>query len=281
MLKVKDFVTAIKRIKENPNNHGFSKEDYEAIISLDKSLKNFGERLQENVREWSESLQASFKDFHFSIGKFLLKLEETKFIVNDNWFISFNLIGRLSIKELLEMLDSKDEKKFNKFILDTFPKQQERIFQAIKKIVPHREPLISEIEQLYNNQFYTSVIVLTYTQVDGICSENLGYGFFDTDNKTYELKVSKLKPGDGLASKIAFQLKASKNEITRYVKNEIENRTFKKDSYNRHLVLHGHSINYGSKINAMRAISLLDFICTLKSEGVITYFPAESPMSKG
>ncbi len=40
MLKVKDFVTAIKRIKENPNNHGFSKEDYEAIISLDKSLKN-------------------------------------------------------------------------------------------------------------------------------------------------------------------------------------------------------------------------------------------------
>ncbi|MDP1728398.1 MAG: hypothetical protein Q8M15_16560 [Bacteroidota bacterium] len=270
MLKAKDFGTALKRIKENPDNHGYSKEEYEAIIGLEKSLKELGESFHENARKWTESLQAGFKAVHFSINKFLEKLEETKFIVNDNWFISFNLIGSLSIKELVEMFYNRDEQKFQKFIFDAFPKQQERIFKEIRKIIPHREPLIAEIEKLYNNKYYASVIVLAYTQVDGICSENLGYGFFDTDNKTYDLKVSKLKPGDGLASKIAFQLKASKNEITRYVKKEIENRTFERDSYNRHLVLHGHSINYGSKINAMRAISLLDFICTLKSEGVIT-----------
>lgn len=269
MLKTKDFEKAIDRITEFPNSHGFSKEEYEAIINLQNRIKEIRDKFQANIKMLPNGLFKGLEVVNFSLKLFSQNLERTKFVMNDNWYISFNLISRLSINELVDMLNNKDELKFQNFILDIFPKEKENIFDKMKKTVPHRVKIIEEIEYLFDKEIYSSVIVMAYTQVDGICNENLGYGFFDTDNKSYKLKISSLQPGDGLASKIAYQLKAEKNEITRFVKLEIENRTFKIDSYNRHLVMHGHSLNYGSKINAMRAISLLDFICTLKSEGVM------------
>lgn len=270
MIKMKDFDSAIKRIKENPNNHGYSKEDYEAIISLDKTFQEFKTQLDETFKDMRNIFQTTIETLNFSIKTFFENLADTKYIINDNWFVSFNLISSLSLNELAEMLYNKDENNFQEFIYNVFPKEQKRIFQEIREVVPHRDLIINEIEQLYNNQYYASAIILAYSQVDGICNENLGYGFFDTEISTYDLKISKLNPGVGLASQIAFQLKADKNEITKYVKDEIKTKTFKKESYNRHLVMHGHSTHYGTKINAMRAISLLDFICTLKKEGVIS-----------
>jgi hypothetical protein len=80
-----------------------------------------------------------------------------------------------------------------------------------------------------------------------------------------------LNPNESFAGKIAGQLKEPRNEISRYVKDEIKNRTFKLDSFNRHLVLHGHSIHYGTQKNAIRAILLLDFVCALMPSKIISH----------
>jgi hypothetical protein len=58
------------------------------------------------------------------------------------------------------------------------------------------------------------------------------------------------------------QLSINENEITMYSKNEkFKDLASRTTSYNRHLIMHGHSFNYGCKKNALRAILLLDFIC--------------------
>lgn len=270
MIKARNFDEALKRINENPDNHGYSQEEYDAIIDLQKKLKETRDIIEEQTRPFREAMAAGFEAMNFSFKLFSQKLEETKFIVHENWFVSFNIVGRLSIKQLLELLYNRENFRFQEYITKLFPEVLDQIFSQIEKTVPHRAEIIKEIKQLYDKKLYTSLIVLVYSQVDGICHENLGYGFFDSDNKSYDLKISELQPGDGLASKIVYQLKGGKNEITRYVKKEIDNKSFKSDSYNRHLVMHGHSIHFGNKLNAMRAISLLDFICSLKNEGVIT-----------
>jgi len=61
----------------------------------------------------------------------------------------------------------------------------------------------------------------------------------------------------GLLNSISSQFLKKRNELTRhYDKKDL---SFSKNSYNRHLVIHGHSIDYGTKINAVRALLLLDF----------------------
>jgi hypothetical protein len=150
--------------------------------------------------------------------------------------------------------------------LKEFPKSKKFIFKIILEKIPHRQQILTEIEQCYKRKLYSSVVTLCYTQVDGICNEKLNYGFFDTDNKTHDLKIQSLELKPNLSTKIASQVKEPKNEFSRYVRKDIQDRTFELNSFNRHLVLHGHSIYYGTEKNAIRAILLLDFVCALLIE---------------
>jgi hypothetical protein len=57
------------------------------------------------------------------------------------------------------------------------------------------------------------------------------YGFFDTEDK--ELKIKSYVFNQSLSSYIASQLKQDRNEITRYVKKEVDDKSFDAGSYNR------------------------------------------------
>jgi len=269
LVTVSDYKIAVKKIKDNPNNHGFSKGEFEEIMTFEKTMQEFNDKYLSSFNKITEIISKAFSASRFSVIKFEEKLKDTRFVVNQDWFISFNLLRNLTIKQTYNAISNQDKESFKLFVLETFSVEQNNIFKSIHKIIPHRKSITLEIESLYKSNFYNTVVVLCYTQVDGICNENLNYGFFDTDRKTHELKIKELEPNDSLASKIAIQLKEPKNEISRYVKNEVNDKTYKLDSFNRHLVLHGHSIHFGTQLNAIRAILLLDFVCALINEKVI------------
>lgn len=269
-MTVGEYQIASKAIRENPEDHGYSKEVYETVIAFDNEMKKYIDKYKSSISKVSDQMSKLFLSSKNALSKFEEQLEDTRFVVTHDWFISFNILRNLTIKKTFTVLSNKDKSAFENFVLTTFPSERSNLFKAIYKAIPHREAIITEIETLYCQNHFHAVIVLCYTQVDGICNENLRFGFFDVDQNTKELRVKQLDSNNSLASKIATQLKEPRNEISRYVKNAIKNGIYKRDSFNRHLVMHGHSINYGTKLNAIRAILLLDFVCSLVKEGVIT-----------
>lgn len=266
LVTVKDFKEALKKIKENPQNHGLSSEDYEQVVTLEKQLKETTDKFNSTFQKINDVFSKAFAAFQSSALKFEEKFEEIKFVANHDWLISFNLFTDSTLQEMFEIINKKDKKNFEEFVMSVFPRSQKNIFAEMRKRLTHRKAILTEIEQSYNHKFYFSVVTLCYTQVDGICNEKLNYGFFDTNSKTHDLKIKALEVSRGLLSKIAGQLQEPRNEISRYVKEEIRDRTFQPDSFNRHLVLHGHSIHYGTRKNAIRAILLMDFVCALVTE---------------
>jgi hypothetical protein len=269
LVTINDYKIALKNVREYPESHGYSKEECESVLSFEKEMKEYSHKLTSSFKKTGENLTRAFANFQFSPCKFVEAIQDTSFVVTHDWYISFNLLRNSTLDEIFRLLHFKEKESLQNFVIKNFPLEKDTIFKFIHKTIPHRTSLISEIEGLFKNNFYSAVVALCYTQVDGICNENIGYGFFDTD-QNHNLKISKLEPNESLASKIAFQLKESRNEINRYVKPEINNKTFKLNSFNRHLVIHGHSIHFGTELNAIRAILLLDFVCSLIKEGVIS-----------
>ncbi|HKO80656.1 MAG TPA: hypothetical protein VJU78_09680, partial [Chitinophagaceae bacterium] len=207
LVTLRDYQTALKKIKDNPNNHGFTATEYEAVMDFEKEMEAYSNKYLASFNKINEQLSKILPIFQFSVEKFEEKIADTRFVVSHDWFISFNLLRNLTLHETYTVINNKDKDSFETFILRTFPSEEKNIFSAIYQTVPHRKTIISEIESAYSNNHFHSVVVLCYTQVDGICNENLGHGFFDTDRKTNELKIKELEPNSALASKVAVQLK--------------------------------------------------------------------------
>lgn len=271
LVTVNDYKIALKNIPDNPGNHGYSKEECDDVLSFEREIQKDSKKFTTSFNKIEEKLAKIFTVAQLPSSKLIETLQDTRFVVHHDWYISFNLLRNSTIKEIFRLLHSKKKESLQKFVIKNFSLEQCTIFKFIHKTIPHRRSLISEIEGSFKNKFYSAVVILCYTQVDGICNENIRYGFFDTDQR-YNLKISRLEPKDSLASKIAGQLKEPRNEMNRYVKPEIDNCTFKLDSFNRHLVMHGHSIHFGTELNAIRAILLLDFVCSLINEKVISKY---------
>lgn len=114
---------------------------------------------------------------------------------------------------------------------------------------------------------------LAYTQADGICNDIFGNGFFDTskDGNDFQLTTwNKLKGMEFNHSiSVVEQLEIRNNEISAYTKEgRYLDPEVRRTSFNRHLVLHGHSKEFGTRENALRAICLLDFLHFIITEAV-------------
>lgn len=180
------------------------------------------------------------------------------------WYVSPQILDQIPDSEIGVYLREGNSIDFEKFIVQYVESDLPRIVQDCQRQFPNRKDIIDEIQMLYNDGYYRAVVVLCYTQADGISNDLFDVGFFDTDrSQNYKLKTYiEIKKNDSSYSeRIISQLNTSSNEITAWSKSD----SFKQEdrikcSFNRHLVLHGHSIDYGTKLNAVRAICILDFL---------------------
>lgn len=225
------------------------------------------------------------KDFS-QIQKFITSQEESKrsaenfkkgfinfkFLVSRGWYISIKVIDEFEISQLSDVYElTKEENllEFEKYIISSFDDRKVSVFHYLEKTLSNRKHIIKEIEKLYENELFYSLIPLCYSQADGVSNEKWGFGFFDSDrNDSYNLKIKQLYTSSvALESLISHQLKQSKNELNLNSQDpKFNDASIKESSINRHLVIHGHSIHYGTKINSIRAILLLEFLCDLINE---------------
>ncbi len=256
-------ISALNEIKSNPN-HNFSKDEVTELLKFETDSKNLAMKISDSMTEINNNIKKGSEALKFVLTHIAEKnLKNIKNIATVGWYISPNLVSKYSFSDLSSFTKKDNLEKFESAIIKDADTHITKILEKCINYFPKRELIFNEILKLYNNDCFYSLINICYSQADGICNETWDFGFFDKENKSYQLKTYKefSKTNIGLSSFFVEQLGIQKNEITMWSKDALfEDNINVENSFNRHHIMHGHSLNYGTKKNAIRAIYLLDFL---------------------
>ncbi len=143
-----------------------------------------------------------------------------------------------------------------KLLVEYFEERLSKIESFISTNYPHRSHLIRAAFDAHRRKDYALSIPVFLAQADGICQETISQSLFIKKDKkpSTALYVAKFESEvfmAALLSPLATTLTISLSEKER-----------PKDftGLNRHMVLHGESLDYDTKSNSVKAISLLNYI---------------------
>lgn len=165
---------------------------------------------------------------------------------------------------ITHLFDLEDEFAKNRMAVvdDRMSQMVESCMNAVEAQVaadfPNRAAIFKEAFQAHDEGRYASAITLMLTQADGICAELFGVVFFSIERGTSDPRTRKLVEALQLEMFEEMILEplvtrggvsASDNELNLYP-----------DSLHRHTILHGKDTAYATKINSLKAISLVGYL---------------------
>ncbi len=224
------------------------------------------DKLQRGIPEspltkYARQMDDLAKNLPIAMGIFYDKLT---LLSEQGWYVSPRPFDDISLGKIPYYLKAENAIEFEEIIVAEIEKVLPNLIEDCQNSFPNRADIFDEIHRLYNDGYYRSVVTMCYIQADGISNDIFQVGFFDKDkNDGYKLKTfTALRRMDFNHSiGIIRQLEIPTNEITANSQSAyLQEESKKRSSFNRHLVLHGHSTNYGTKLNAVRAICVLDFL---------------------
>lgn len=214
-----------------------------------KQIDQYQKALRSIISPAFKELQHSFKELPQKTQKALLLLAK------QGWYLDFNmpLTGLWELKKAIldgDLTEAEDA------LIKYFEEQFEEIKKSITTQFPHRTHIISSALKAHlRGEYYLSIPVLL-AQTDGICKELVSeYFFIKKDKKprtaiyVEQIAVDTYKAA--LLSPLATSMPIGASEHEREEGFNL---------LNRHMVLHGESLNYGSKVNSLKALSLINYV---------------------
>jgi hypothetical protein len=178
-------------------------------------------------------------------------------VIWDRWNQSTKFVaGVIAIWEIKKAISSGEVEDVEEALVEYFDGQLEEIEKSFSAKFPHRSHIIrSAIKAHCNGEYFLSIPVLL-AQTDGICKEVVDqYLFMKRDRKPRTAIYVEQVATDTYKAALLSPLAASTPiSFSEYEREEGFN------LLNRHMVLHGESLDYGSKVNGLKAISLVNYV---------------------
>jgi hypothetical protein len=201
-------------------------------------------------------LQEYFRNLPERTRIALLKLGE------HGWYFDSRL-SILEIQDLVDALYDGNVEEAENSLIKHFENNINEIEEDISKKFTLRETLIKAAFSAYRRQEYDLAIPVLLAQADGICKETTGKYFFMKEKSCKKQKIARpeiashVDQMDENSYEAALHCALTKTLPINASTNE---RTEGFNTLNRHQVLHGESLDYGSKINGLKAISLINYL---------------------
>jgi hypothetical protein len=231
----------------------------EMLKGLSVSIDNIAQSLLPNFRlEIENFISPALKDF---FENFRLLPEQTQVALltlgNHGWFFDLEMPLPF-LWELENALNEGDINEAEAALADYFRKNLETIENRFVTKFPHRAKIINSAFNAHKRGEYELSIPIFLAQTDGICYEVINQHLFMRVRG--EKKPSTAIYVDSFASDTfrhallsplsqPLPISASKNE---------RSETF--NELNRHQVMHGESWDYGTEVNGLKSISLLNYV---------------------
>jgi hypothetical protein len=223
----------------------FTKEISSAALQALKFQKTLNSFISPSFVRFSEAL----KKIPTKTRKALVTLG------SHGWYLDLEM-PMPGLWELEAALNSGNVEEAEKALIEYYRKRTPEIEKGLRTQFPHRARILASAFKAHSRSEYELSIPVFLAQADGICCEMIGMQLFQKRNKlpvtvtyvqtlaTDTFQAALLHP-----LSVALPISASKYE---------RDDTFV--GLNRHQVLHGESLSYGSEANSLKAISLLNYV---------------------
>jgi hypothetical protein len=221
-------------------------------------MDNIGAMISELFDGFNKKLSQAFAPISEFFGE--------KYIQNltkDGWYLSTEFLDEFGIiGHSMDVARNWDDQKRKDFF---YQRAQQVIYEEgylnqiqnkFNEIAPDREDLSKEMFEQFRSKNYYSFITLCLSQVNGLTKEIIEINFFSSENRRQ--KIGNEEAVNSLFSLIKDQLyTGDRNDLELIKEGYIGN------GLNRHSIMHGESINFGTEENGIKAILLLDFTIEL------------------
>lgn len=217
----------------------------EVLNHVSQGITDFVEENREEVTGFLEYLE-NFEDIHSGIWK---SAAENGWFPND--FITADFEGYVG-----EGKDSLD-----RYMITEIESVTENIREQLVELYPARKDIIEVAFELHNQGNYIASIPLFLAQTDGICAQSIGSYLFSERDK----RISKIKDLIEEAPEKSIILAPLLQDTEFGARIANKKKVDKAKAPNRNGILHGSRghLDYGSKVNSLKCISLLAYIATI------------------
>jgi hypothetical protein len=210
---------------------------------------SIGEKIKEAIR----NIQEYYEKIPDVIRYSMLVLAE------QGWYLNINMTSSVVLRLQAMVYDGKNEEVDN-LLMEYFNGKIVEIEEELVSNHVRRSTLLHAAFKAHRRGEYELSIPVLIAQADGICSEVIGYQLFRKDRKgsPYIAKYVKEIVADKYKSAFLFPFT---QDLPIHYSERKRNGSF--SALNRHQVLHGESVNYGTRLNSFKAISLVYYISTV------------------
>jgi len=208
--------------------------------------------LNEHVLRFNR-IRDSIDLFNKNLPKYLVA------IASYGWYLDLQTDMDLSVK-LANYIEDEDIEKVNTYLIEYYTNDFEKIINKLSVNHPNRIRIFDELRIAFDNEYFNLGIPLILSQIDGICH--------DYTNKLFFIKNRKDEKNSYLP-KVSNELIVINNEFFKAflapffndapIFAHEDNLELFPTAFNRHRVLHGLDVDFGTKINFLKAFSLLSY----------------------
>jgi len=181
-------------------------------------------------------------------------------LAQHGWFISLEMPPSPILECARSALDGEIDKVDN-IMASFFRDNAGEINKALNSNFPNRSKILDNAFNAHRRGEYNLSIPVFLIQTDGICNELIGIQMFSRRNNKPKTSAyaDQFEQSSFLSAllepfRVCLPLTASEKERELLT---IEN------YLNRHEILHGAATNYGTELNSLKAISLINFVSTI------------------
>ncbi len=176
------------------------------------------------------------------------------FLGENGWYIDFDMSASATSVFATKEFTEKD---LDVSLSEYFTSKLGEIEESIVAKHPRRHSIISAAFKAHRNGDYELSIPVLLTQIDGIGFETLEHSFFKRKNNNIPRTTDFVKEqlGDSLYKGLLYPLTQDLEISRAWDETEVDF-----DLLNRPMILHGRNVVYGTMVNSLKIISLINYV---------------------
>ncbi len=228
----------------------FAQANEAGLAAFAAQAVSFQDRVREFLRYDSVAIIEAFKQLPAKTQAALLQL------AHHGWYLDPQM-GLSDLTELAEALANGDTQEVEDALVAYYEHRMSDIEASLIAKLPARAHLIQMALGAHRREEYALTIPVLLAQADGACTEIFSESFFLKKDKLPSTApfVATMTAHDAFLGALlsplgaALPIAASERDRGPHFK-----------GLNRHMVLHGESLDYGTRANSLRALSLLHYV---------------------
>jgi len=172
------------------------------------------------------------------------------------WYLDPNLPAN-ALFELAESFSGTSKEAANEFLCKWIDNHLDETEKLLAERFPNRQHILREAFEAHRLKLYAASTPLFLAQADGICQQLHDIQLFKktrSGKMQLKVRVETLEIGEYEKVLLTPLLEALPITASAKARSELNNHL------NRHAILHGENVNYGTHENSCRAISLITYV---------------------